>query len=173
LFDSLSNPDYAYLIVKLRQLSKGNKIEYTYKCTNPKCGFELSDDISLDKHVVTKPFSGGVIKVREDLIFNTKEVSFKDYDELRNKYSKSSEYNYNFIIKSIDSFAFKGETYTEFTEAELIDSIDTLTTDELEILAKFINESVAEIKLEKKLTCGRCKTIMDVEFGDLYYFLAF
>lgn len=171
LFETLSNVDYVYLLSKLRKASKGNKIEYTYNCT--KCGFELSDDVLLDKHIVSKPFTGGVIKIRDDLTFATKEVSFKEYDALKQKYPKSSEYNYNFIVKSIESFAFKGEAYTEFTEAELIESLDTLSSTEFEKLAEFVSKSVAEISLEKKLTCGVCKNEMDVEFGDLYYFLAF
>jgi hypothetical protein len=159
--------------VKLRQLSKGNKIEYTYTCTNPKCKFDLSDDVQLNKHIVTKAFTGGVVKIREDLSFNTKEVPFKVYDALRAKYDKTTEYNYHFILNSIESFAFKGEVYTEFTESDLEAALGTLKSEEFETLGKFINDSVATIKLEKKLTCGRCKTEMDVQFGDLYYFLAF
>jgi hypothetical protein len=173
LFDSLSNADYAFLITKLRQLSKGNKIEYTYTCSNPKCKLELSDDVLLDKNLITKPYTGGVVKIREDLSFSTKEVSFKEYDALKAKYDKTTEYNYHFILKSIESFAFKGEAFTEFTEADLEVALGTLKSEEFDILGKFINESVAEISLEKKLVCGKCKNVMDVQFGDLYYFLAF
>lgn len=171
LFETLSNTDYVFSIAKLRKLSKGSNIEYLYKCE--KCSFELQDTVSLDGNLVVKKFDSSPIKLRDDLIFSIKEVAFKDYDMLVKTYTKVTEYNYNYILKSIDSFAFKGQVYEEFTQEELINSIDTLDSNEFASLVKQINAAGAEIKLEKQIKCGKCKHMNNVSFGDLYYFLAF
>lgn len=171
-FKTLSNADYIYLLAQLRKISKGAKIEYVYKCTNPKCNFELSDDINLDQHLVTTPFAGGVCKINDKITFNTKEVPFLVLDQMKEKYTKVSEYNFNFIIESIDVIGVDGEMYSEFSRDELVDFVDELASDDFNKLSEFVLSSPAKIKLEKKLTCGRCDTEMDVQFGDLYNFLA-
>lgn len=172
VFKTLSNADYIYLLAQLRKISKGAKIEYVYRCTNPKCKFELSDDINLDKHLITTPFSGGVCKINDKITFNTKEVSFLTQDKLKETYIKNSEFNFNFIIDSIDSIGVDGEMYSEITRDEIVDFVDDLSSEDFNKLSEFVLSSPAKISLEKKLTCGRCKTEMDVQFGDLYNFLA-
>jgi hypothetical protein len=96
------------------------------------------------------------------------------------KYEKSSEFNFYYMINSIDSIAHKGEVYDKFTEEELIDFVDSLPALEndegksfLDLLTEGIDKAQAEIYLEKTLTCGKCKTENPVRFGDLYHFLAY
>jgi hypothetical protein len=173
VFKSLSNVDYVALLIELRKISKGATIEYTYKCTNPKCRFELSDDVNLNKHVIVKKYEGGTHKVNDKLSIILKEVSFEEYDRLKQTYTKTTEYNYNFVIKSIEAIVEDGELYSEFTTEEITDKIDTLSSLEYKALSKKIDESLSTIELSKSLTCQRCKTEMDVKFGDLYHFLAF
>lgn len=170
-FDALSNTDYIYLLAQLRKISKGSNIEYTYTCEE--CGFELSDDINIDKHFKGKKFNSQSIQVNDDLKVSTKEISFRDYDRIQTKFTKVSEYNYNFIISSIDAFVYKGEVFEGFTEQELVDFIDGLSSLDFAKLAKAIDSSVAEVTMEKKLKCGKCKHENNVNFGDLYSFLAF
>ena len=173
VFKSLSNVDYVALLTELRMISKGLKIEYTYKCTNPKCRFELSDDVNLKKDVKVKPYSGGTHVVNPTLSLVLKEVSFEEFDKLKENYTKTTEYNYNFILRSIEALIIDGEVYTEFTQDELSAKLDTLESNEYKAISTAIDASLSSIELSKKLTCKRCKNEMDVEFGDLYYFLAF
>ena len=172
MFDSLSDTSYVYLIIQLRKLSKGSKIEYSYTCTNPKCKFQLSDDVDLNKDIVIKKFTCGVCKIHDNLIFSTKEIPFTELEHLKATYEKTVEYNYHYVLKSIDSFSFKGEAYTEFTEQELIDALDTMDSNSFETLTNFVLESISNISIKKELKCKRCSTEMEVPFGDLYYFLA-
>lgn len=171
LFDTLSNTDYVYLIAQLRRVSKGSKIEYQYPCTN--CGFPLSDDVSLDKHLKYKKFDASVITVNADLKVGIKEVPFQEFDQLTATYPKTTEFNYYYIIKSIESVVYKNEVFDQFTEAELIEFLDQLPSIEFDEMAKKISDAGAEIYLEKTLKCGKCKHENDVQFGDLYKFLAF
>lgn len=171
LFDILSNTDYVFLVAKLRKLSKGSTIEYAYNCTE--CNFRLEDTVSLDNHLTVKKFNSATIKVRSDLIISIKEVPFKMYDSLIQTYTKVTEYNYNYVLNSIESIAYKGQVYEEFTQEDLIKFIDSLGSNEFADMVKQINEAGAEIKLEKTLKCGKCKHENIVSFGDLYYFLAF
>jgi hypothetical protein len=172
LFDSLSSTNYVYLVTELRKLSKGTKIEYNYVCTNPKCKLPLSDDVDLLKDIEIVKFSGGVKKINDNLTFCTKEVSFVDFEMLKETYEKVTEYNYNYVLRSIDSFTFKGDTFTEFTEEELITAIDSMTSNDYEILTDFVLNSISSITINRNLECKRCGKVMKIEFGDLYYFLA-
>lgn len=171
LFDTLSNTDYIHLLSHLRRLSKGSKIEYLYKCN--KCGFELSDDVDITKHMKVKLFKNEPIKISDNIIVSIKEVPFTKQDQLAEKYQKTAEYNFYYIINSIESLAYNGEVVENFNENEIVDFIDSLTSDELKKLSKSIDESAAVVTMEKKLKCGACKHENDVEFGDLYSFLAF
>lgn len=171
LFDTLSNTDYVYLIAKLRKLSKGSTIEYTYKCES--CSFPLQDTVSIENNLIVKKFNSSSIKVRDDLIITIKEVPFRIYDSLITTYTKVTEYNYNYILNSIETIAYKGQVYEEYTQEELIKFVDSLGSNEFADMVKQINNAGAEIKLEKTIKCGKCKHDNIVEFGDLYYFLAF
>lgn len=173
MFNSLSNVDYVFMLAQLRKLSKGTKIEYTLKCTNPSCKFELSDDIDLDSDLQVKKYKQTTVKINDTLSIALKEVSFKEFDGLKQKYTKLTEYNYHFILKSIDTIIVGEQIYSEFTKDELATFIDELKPPELKILSDAIDDSIAEIELKKELTCKRCGTKNDVNFGDLYYFLGF
>jgi hypothetical protein len=130
--------------------------------------------------VKSKKFDSSPIQVSQDLSFSIKEVPYIVYDALLKKYEKTSEFNFYYMINSIDSIAHKGEVYDKFTEEELIDFIDdlpALQNDDsksfLDILTDGIDKAQAEIYLEKTLICGKCGTENPVRFGDLYHFLAF
>lgn len=170
-FKTLSNVDYIFLLIELRKISKGNTVEFTYKCTNDK--FELFSEVNLIKDIKVKKYTGKKVTINETKSINLKEVSFLDFDDLKSKYTKITEYNYHFVLKSIDSIIDNGVVYTEFTQEELTKYIDELTSSEFRLLSTAIDESLATIEISKKITCGRCKTEMDVEFGDLYFFFAF
>jgi len=173
LFDILSNTDYVFIVAKLRRLSKGSTIEYSYNCTE--CGFKLEDKVSLETNLIVKNFKSDPIKVRSDLIVSIKEVPFKIYDNLIQTYKKVTEYNYNYVLNSIESIAYKGQVYEEFTQEDLIKFVDSLGSNEFAEMVKQINDAGAEIKLEKSITCrhAKCMHVNEVSFGDLYYFLAF
>jgi transcription elongation factor Elf1 len=171
LFDTLSNTDYVYLIAQIRKMSKGSKLEFSYNCSH--CGFPLSDDVSVDKNLQSKKFDASMIKVNGDLNVAIKEVPFQVYDHLTTTYLKSSEFNYHFVIKSIDSIVYKGEVFDAFTETELIEFIDQLSSVDFGAMRDKISAAGAEIYLEKTIKCGKCKKESEVQFGDLYRFLAF
>jgi T4 bacteriophage base plate protein len=171
IFDNLSNTDYVYLLMQLRKVSKGSNIEYSYTCEN--CKMDLSDDINIDKNMKVVKFKPQTIDVTKDLKVSTKEVSFRDYDKLQTKYKKTTEYNFYYIIASIDSLVIRGEVFEGCTEQEIIDCLDELGSNDFAKIAKAVDASAAEVTLEKKLKCGKCKHENTVNFGDLYSFLAF
>lgn len=177
-FDTLSNTDYIDCLIQLRKISKGSLIEYKLFCSKDK--FELFDSINLNTDVKTKKFDNSPIKVSSELSFSIKEIPYVVYDALLKKYKKSSEFNFYYIVNSIDSIAYKEEVYDKFIEEELINFIDALPSLEnaegksfLDMLDEGVNKAQAEIYLEKTLTCGKCGTVNPVRFGDLYNFLAY
>jgi len=170
-FDTLSRTDIVHSLSQMRKMSKGSKIEYNYDCEE--CKFPLTDEVNIDQDIKTKKFKSEPIKIGDNLIFSIKELSAAESDAIRLKYTKVSEYNYHFILKSIESIVFKKEVYEEFTEAELIEFIDGMDSEDLETLADKINEAQAEISIEKILTCGKCEHVNKITFGGLESFLAF
>ena len=171
VFDSLSKANVIYTLAQLRKESKGSKIEYNYNCQE--CKFDLNDEISIDKDMKTKKFNSEPIKIGSDLVFGIKEVPAIETDKLREKLKKNTEYNFSFIVKSIDTIAYKGEVYEEFSESEVSDFIDGMNPLDFETLATKINEAQAEVSIEKTLKCGKCKHVNEIYFGDLESFLAF
>ena len=172
LFDNMSRTDFVWIVTELRKLSKGSKIEFNVLCENPKCKFQLSSDVSVPTDLVVTKFTGGVHKINDLLTFSTKEVSFVDEESLKTSYDKTTEYNYNYVLKSIDTFSYKGEVFTEFTEAELSLAIDSMNSNDFDSLSEFILNSVSEVKLSHEVVCKRCSTVTNPDFGDLFFFIS-
>jgi hypothetical protein len=170
VYESLSSTDYVYLLVELRKLSKGSKIEYTTRCS---CKFDINDDVSLINDLKVKSFHPTPVVVNDSLTIHLKEVSYTEMEALKAKYEKVSEYNYHYLIHSIDSLVINGEVNEQFTEEGLIGYIDTLSSSEFAIIGNAIDEASASITLTKTVKCGRCGKENSVDFGDLYHFLAF
>ena len=172
MFDVLSNTDILKTVMELRKLSKGDTIEYEYKC--PHCGTPTSDTISITKHSKTKKFDGSPVKLNETLIFNIKEVPAKVLMNLFEKYMTSSnKFNYYYLLNSIESVVVDGEISAGFTIDELIEFIDQLTPNQYEELQKVLQDKLADVSLDRSYKCIKCKKDVEVLFGDLYDFLIF
>lgn len=178
LFKTCSNTDCISILLTLRKLSKGCKIEFSYNCTGELdggklCGFELHSELDLNTNVNVKNFDSSPIVVREDLTLTIKEVSFSVFESMIAKYNTASEFNYNFILESIDAISYKGEVFESFTREELVDFIDQFSSNEYDLVLTTLEQRSAEIVLSKDVKCGRCGHMNHVAFGDLYNFLAF
>jgi len=171
IFNTLSKANVVYTLSQLRKQSKGTVIEYNYDCQ--KCQFPLTDEVNIEKDMTTQKFDSTPIKIGTELVFGIKEVSDTDTTNLRKKFVKNTEYNFNFIIKSIDTIAHKGQVYEEFSEAELIEFVDGMESLDFEELCKKIIAAQADVSIEKTLTCGKCKHVNEIVFGELESFLAF
>lgn len=170
-FDNLSPTDQVYLLTKLRRSSKGSTIEFKYPCD--KCSFELIGNVSVVDNLIIKKFENKPIVVNKDLTITIKEVPFEDVDYLKENCTKLAEYNFEYLLRSIDSIAYKKIVYEDFNLDEIRNFVDELSSEDLKVISNKIEEASAEIKLEKEITCERCKTVNKVRFGDLYHFLAF
>lgn len=170
VFDSLSTQNLLWVIAQQRKLSKGDTIEFNYDCKN--CKFPLSSSVSIDDDLITKKFDSSPIKIGSDYVFSIKEVSDDETKKLRQKFTKVSEYNFNFVLKSIDSVVYKGVVYDSITEdnlSQFIDSMDVLDSDEL---YKKIDDAQIALSMTKKITCGKCKHDNEIDFGVSHSFLA-
>ena len=170
-FDSLSRANVVYVLAQIRKKSKGKTIEYNCSCE--KCKLDLIDEVDLSTDLKTKKFDQTPIKIGDDLVITIKEVPVSKLELLSEQFKKVTEYNFNFILASIDTIAFKGEVFEEFSEQECSDFIDELDSNSFKELVKKVNEAQADVSIGKSLVCGKCKTENFVMLEGLESFLAF
>jgi len=169
-FDLLSEQDLKKVTLEIRKLSKGDSIEYNYQC--PNCSSKLFDEVRLSKAEVVKPFNHEPLVLNESISFLFKDIPYKEADILFEKYKDSeAKYTYYFLLSSIEAITHEGTVYDKFSVEELDEWIGNLNSDDLDKLYTTFEEKVSEVKLEKKLTCIKCKEVFPIEYGNLFSFL--
>lgn len=168
-FDTVSENDLKKICIEVRKLAKGDTIEYDYKCS--KCGLPLHDEVNITKHQAIKNFDESPIKVNDELVITMRDLPFKKSEELFEKYKTRSKFLFYYIVNSIDGITYKGETFTEFSEAEMVEFLDQLDPKDMDEIYKKFDEKVSEVELKRTVKCLKCKTDTEVNFGDLLSFL--
>jgi hypothetical protein len=170
-FDTLSKTDMVKVAIEARKLSKGSSIEYEYPC--PSCtGLMLNDTVSLIKDVVVKDFDPSPTKIG-DFNFTFKEVPYTLSSKLQKEYAGlPKKYSYFVLLNSIDTVTRKEEVFTTFSIEELVEFLDGFDPDTFEEIGNSFLKKSASVRLERKITCKRCNSEINVEFGNLFDFLA-
>lgn len=171
VFDGLSDTDMLKVAIETRKLSKGSSIDYEYPC--PECtGLMLADTVSLIKDVKVKDFDPSPSKAG-DYTFTFKEVSHSLASRLQKEFAGlPKKYSYNLFLNSVDTVAQKDEVFTTFTVQELEEFLDGLDSDTFEEVGGSLLKKSASVRLERTITCKRCKSEIEVRFGSLFDFLA-
>ncbi len=187
VFDNLSEVDVVYALVEARKRSKGTEVDFTYNCTNmvkkvDRNGKEYENEcqgknnpalIDLDTDLKTDEFNTEPIVV-DDFTFTLKEVPLIDKLKLKATHGDTlSQYNYYYLIKSVDVITSQGESYTEFTDKELMEFIDSLTSPQLEKLYDALRDRFSAVYIDKLVKCPLCKNESQVLFRDMYGLLVF
>jgi hypothetical protein len=169
-FNVLSEQDIKKVCVEIRKLSKGETIEYNYKC--PKCNMSLQDEVNLTDNLVVKKFDMSPVPVNNDLIITFGDLSYNKSMDLMKKYGSSdAKYTYYYIINSIVGITYKDTTYTSFTEDEVITFLDPLDPLDMEKIYKSFNSKISDVSLSRTIKCIKCKEDIKIDFGDLLSFL--
>lgn len=171
-FDTLSENDIKKVCIEVRKLAKGEDVEYSYKCKH--CEMDLSDEVNLTSQQVVKEFDTVPCKINDKLIINFKDLPFKKSDELFEKYAKTEkQFTYYYVINSIEGLTINDETFTDFSEEELIEFLDDLDPDDMDKIYEKFDECMSSVELNHTVTCLRCTKDTEVQFGDLLSFLVF
>ena len=186
IFDQLSEVDLRKIALEIRKLSKGDTIQYSYRCpcqvlANPEisgstdvktCNNVIEDEIQLSKSEVVKFFDPKPSVINDRLVVVFKDISYTTGLKLAEKYINSpSQYIFYYMINSIEAFTFDNVSYTEFSEDELVEFIDGLASEDMEKIQAEFESKASALHLQRKLKCRKCGNEFDVQFGDLYSFL--
>ena len=169
-YDTLSESDIKLICIEIRKLAKGDEIPYSYQC--PECKFKLEDIVNLTKNKEVKKFDISPIKVNDKLTISVKDIEWIKTQDLYKRFENStSKFTFHYIINSIDSVTFDGTTYTEFTEDEVIAFIDDLDPISMDKIYKEFDAKSSAVNLKRTISCLKCNTKTDVDFGEMLSFL--
>lgn len=167
IFDTLSDNDILDLALYLRKVSKGETLEFSYKCTH--CQKQNFSELNLDKDIKKKLFDNKHIVI-DDMTFVIKELSQDETSTIRKKFPKDVEFNFEFISNSIVSVTDKGKSYTSFTKKEMSEFIESMNPSQFKNLFNKIDVAQSDITMEKEVKCSICDKAVTVAFSSLYDF---
>lgn len=171
-FNKLSESDIKKIAIEVRKLSKGDTIEYSYKC--PHCKNKFSDEVSLTKCVTVKPFDLAPAIINENLTIIFKENSFDKMEEIRRDYgSNASKFDFYTVLNAIEGVTDNNETYTNFTIQELETYVDGFESNDMKTIYREYADKKSKVILERKIKCMNpsCLKEVTINYGNLLSFL--
>ncbi len=172
---SLLTGDRDYLVLKLRQMTFGNRIEAILICPNPDC----SEKFDIDFNLENVPIKKGIISSQ---VFTTKIPSFKN--KKGNKYS-----NVEFRLPNGEDqellspiFADDNSSAEDTLFARCINRIDGVKKKDESIarklspiareeIAKKMEEIAPQVDLKIDVKCPECGNEFSFDFGIAQFFL--
>lgn len=175
---SLLVGDRDYLVLKLRQITFGNKVEATLVCPNPEC--EEKIDINFDTREI--PIKQGKISSRFFTTKLPKKTAFKD-DGGKNQYQVEFRLPNGGDQEELASLALKNETEAVnklfsrcIRRIGRLTKIDESLVQKLSIPArekieKTMKELAPQVDPEMEAVCPGCNTVFPFPFNMAQFFL--
>ncbi len=171
-FDSLSTFDVEWILINLRIMSVGKKIDLTYSCNNEvnnvECGAGFTVSINLgdiksettempEKEIALGDSFG--VKMKHPRFFAVFEMSSDDY------------FNYKFMAECIEYVYDAKSVYPlkDQSEAEILEFFDSLSREQYDKLQDYVLKLPQYIG-KKEHTCVKCGFKHVVEVRDLSNF---
>jgi hypothetical protein len=148
--DKLSTFDIEYLFIKLRAKSLGEIVDLEYK--DPESQEVIKFKINLDQvEVKYNKDHSNIIKIQDGLGIKMKYPSVNEVNMLQN--TDESNTASNILFSCIDQIFDDETVYTDFTDQELKEFIDSLPIDAMQKIKTFFYTMPAvehEVKLKNK-----------------------
>lgn len=164
--------DVQMLFTHLRMKSIGETITLQYTCNHPDEEGNLCErenkynlDLSKVKYEVT-PGHTNIIQLTDEIGVKLR------YPTMNSKLSDSEdilEDSYKLIAEHLDSVFDSEQVYTDYTKEDLMQFIDSLSTDQLDKILNFFATS-PKVVLEDVANCKKCGTENKIYAEDLYSF---
>ena len=164
--------DVQMLFTHLRMKSIGETITLQYTCNHPdeegnECGKENRYNLNLNKvRYETTPGHTNIIQLTDEIGVKLR------YPTMNSKLTDSEdilEDSYKLIAEHLDSVFDSEQVYTDYTREDLIQFIDSLSTDQLDKILNFFATS-PKVVLEDTAACKKCGTENKIYAEDLYSF---
>lgn len=160
--DSMYVADRYYLLVKIREATKGSEYQFQYKC--PNCNSQLLRSIDLNDMIVKKPekIEEKLYILNDNLIFTMNHPTRKKQKEMYSVIDKNESNTRKRIDMSLAFLASHvikiespdGEENTD--PAELIEFIGELPESELKKFRDWQEKNGFGLNLEQEISCTRC-----------------
>lgn len=166
---TMSLVDIEWLFLQLRIKSKGETVDYSFKCNE--CGTTNDKQAALSKvKVVNKDF-GNVIKLTSDIGLQMKSPSYELTGIISSK--MNSEDIFNIILNSIEVIYEGEEVYkaSDFSKDELMEFVEDLNDEQFKKIQNYF-EHLISLELDVDFTCANCKKENTLTLKGLKDFLA-
>lgn len=161
----LSMPDISWLLIKLREVSKGEIIDVGITCGNVVNGKTCSAQIesvgnTKDITIEDVPESHGKeIKISDRISITLKYVGIESMDAVLGNGLDDPDTMFDVMIDAVD-FIYDNVNDTiysheDFNREDIVEFLEQLTTSQIEEIGKFM-DTIPKIKLDIDFTCPKC-----------------
>jgi len=152
--DKLPKNEIFKILIEIKKQSDGLTNELYAKC--PHCQQYTMVEINLNDDVKYKDFNKKPIEI-DDIQFNIKPVPFLKEVELDQKYKTAVDFNFYFLLESIDSIIANDQLYKDFSKKELEEFLNELPPKTFETLFNTLKERLGYCMIFKEdCVCENC-----------------
>lgn len=156
--ENLTTFDVDYLFTQIRAKSVGEVVDLSIKCEE--CNASNDIAIELDDIKMTDDVQETVIKLTEEVSLKMRYPSYDDFLENETLLNTESvtESLLGLVSVCLDSVLTEEERFSikDESEEEIINFIDSMTSDQFDKVAEFV-QTMPTISKEIKFTCTSCK----------------
>lgn len=155
----LTTFDVDYLFTKIRSKSVGETSTLLISCTE--CEMNNEVVVELDKIEVGDVSTDIKINITDDIVLEMRYPTYEDFmkNEKLLQGASATESLLELLITCIATICTEEERYStkDSTREELVDFIDSMTTQQFETISAFVND-MPTLKEEVKFKCVQCDT---------------
>lgn len=155
--DSLSMVDYEWILIKLKERSKGKLITQTFECQNvidnKKCKHVTTIESSTDEIRFVAGSPENKINLGDDIFVEMRVPTLKDVQSL----VKGDDDGYDLILASIKSIFTDEEVFPTdaLSQEDLKNFVDSMNTEQFSKLKDFVENS-PRLELDVDFKCQKC-----------------
>lgn len=175
--EKMSLIDFIYFLTKLRKVSKGEEIQFSYKC--PKCEKEgknnFYEDVFNIDNDIEWVFKKSDLKVNlsNKIVVGLKEIPFLNLFKILKETNNTIEYNFNYILNSISWIKKDNKIFQEYelTEDFLKEFLENLSISDFNLIFETLENNLSSYKIKKISKCPICGSENKIEgFEDIISF---
>jgi len=157
----LSSIEKEVLMVKIRQKSVGESIEFSYKCVNEECNKVAESEIQIEDMYQYTP------SLLDSVTFDEITVTFKKtIPDDTNEYNAKEQLFMEFV-NAVESITIDNEVYKDFTLAEIADYFDDMEAMDFDKFYGYYHENKESILYYAEAECLFCGTLQNINIDQI------